>query len=83
MISKGYEVSQIGLFEKNEREHLKSLIRSEYERCHPDETLEDLERRSRFSKEDKGLLRDWMALAMQRAITSRDGRPVIDLNMAA
>lgn len=83
MTSKGYEIGQIGLFEENERERLKSLIRSEYERCHPDETLEDLESRSRFSKEDKGLLGDWIALAMQQAITSRDGKPVIDLNMAA
>jgi hypothetical protein len=56
MTSKGYKAGQIGLFEKNEREYLKSLIRFEYVRRHPDETSEDIERRSRFSKEDNGLL---------------------------
>lgn len=31
------------------------------------ETLEDLKRRASFSKEDRGLLRDWMAVAAARA----------------
>ena len=48
-------------------EELESLIRQDYERCHPGETLEDLKRRASFSKEDKGLLRDWMAVAEARA----------------
>jgi hypothetical protein len=30
-----------------------------------------MKRRSAFSKEDKGLLRDWMALAAMRAATER------------
>lgn len=50
-----------------ERIYLKSLIREDYERCHPEETLEDMKRRSPFSKDDKGLLRDWMAIAAGRA----------------
>lgn len=50
-----------------ERVYLESLIREDYERCHPGETFEDLRRRSAFSKEDKGLLRDWMAIAAIRA----------------
>jgi len=50
-----------------ERTYLESLIRKDYERCHPDDTLEDMKRRSAFSKEDKGLLRDWMAIAALRA----------------
>lgn len=54
-----------------ERFYLESLIREDYERCHPGETLEDMKRRSAFSKEDKGLLRDWMALAAMRAATGR------------
>ncbi|MEM5493000.1 hypothetical protein [Hoeflea sp. AS16] len=44
-----------------------SLVRDEYNRLHPDDTFEDLKRRARFSKEDQGLLRDWMALAAHRA----------------
>ena len=52
---------------EEERGYLESLIREEYERCHPGETLEDLKRRASFSKEDRGLLRDWMAVAAARA----------------
>ncbi|MDA9534817.1 hypothetical protein ACM41_00545 [Bradyrhizobium sp. CCBAU 21362] len=43
------------------------LIREDFERCHPGETLDDLKRRASFSKEDKGLLRDWTAVAEVRA----------------
>jgi hypothetical protein len=49
------------------REYLESLIRADFERCHPDQTLDDIKRRARFSEEDRGLLRDWMALAARRA----------------
>ena len=42
-------------------EELESLIRRDYERCHPGDTLDDLKRRAAFSKEDRGLLRDWMS----------------------
>ena len=44
-----------------------SLIRADYERCRPDDSFEDLKRRARFSKEDQGLLRDWMAIAAEWA----------------
>jgi hypothetical protein len=54
---------------EEERSYLESLIREEYERCHPGETLEDLKRRASFSKEDRGLLRDWMAVAAARAVS--------------
>jgi hypothetical protein len=54
-----------------ERTYLESLIREDFERCHPGETLEDIKRRSSFSKEDKGLLRDWMAVAATRAGADR------------
>ncbi len=50
-----------------ERAYLESLIREDLERCHPGETLEDLKRRASFAKEDKGLIRDWMAVAAKRA----------------
>ncbi|TAL81442.1 MAG: hypothetical protein EPN75_04365 [Beijerinckiaceae bacterium] len=46
---------------------LESLVRADYERCHPGETFEDLKRRARFAADDKGLLREWMTLAQQRA----------------
>lgn len=51
----------------SDRTYLESLIREDFERCHPGETLDDLKRRASFSKEDKGLLRDWMAVAAARA----------------
>ncbi len=50
-----------------EQAYLESLIRDDFERCHPGETLADVKRRASFSKEDKGLLRDWMAVAAKRA----------------
>ncbi len=50
-----------------EQAYLESLIREDFERCHPGEALEDLGRRASFTKEDKGLLRDWMAVAARRA----------------
>jgi len=50
-----------------DRIYLESLIREDFERCHPGETLDDLKRRASFSREDRGLLRDWMALATARA----------------
>jgi hypothetical protein len=53
--------------EETERMDLESLVRGEFERCHPGDTFEDMKRRARFSKEDKGLLRDWMAVAARRA----------------
>ncbi|WP_342739713.1 hypothetical protein [Bradyrhizobium sp. B117] len=50
-----------------DRTYLESLIREDFERCHPGETLEDLKRRASFSREDRGLLRDWMLVAGARA----------------
>ena len=53
-------------------EELESLIRRDYERCHPGDTLDDLKRRAAFSKEDRGLLRDWMAIGAAYRKTLRD-----------
>jgi len=66
---------------EEERAYLESLIREDFERCHPGETLEDLKRRASFSKEDKGLLRDWMAIAAGRAAADQAKGP--QLNSAA
>jgi hypothetical protein len=54
-----------------DRTYLEALIRQDFERCHPGDTLEDLKRRASFSREDKGLLRDWMAVATRRAAKLR------------
>lgn len=52
-----------------ERAYLESLIRDDFALCHPGDSLEDMKRRSTFSKEDSGLLRDWMAVAAERGAT--------------
>ncbi|MBR1169665.1 hypothetical protein [Bradyrhizobium liaoningense] len=56
-----------------DRTYLESLIREDFEQCHPGETLEDLKWRGSFSREDRGLLRDWMALAAARAAAAMRG----------
>jgi len=57
-----------------DRTYLESLICEDFERCHPGETLEDLKRRASFSREDRGLLRDWMAVAAARAAAAKRGK---------
>lgn len=57
----------VGPRDVRQRAVLESLIRPDYERCHPGETLEDLKHRTRFSKEDQGLFRDWMTVAERHA----------------
>lgn len=63
--------SDLGSAAQDEAAYLESLISRDFERCHPGETLEDLKRRAAFSKEDRGLLRDWMAIAASRAAAER------------
>ena len=60
-----------------ERVHFESLIRAAFERSHPGETLEDVKRRAAFSKEDRGLLRDWMAIAAAEAGARNRGLEII------
>ncbi|WP_407116668.1 hypothetical protein [Bradyrhizobium sp. LMG 9283] len=60
---------------EEERNYLESLIREDFERCHPGDTLDHLKRRASFSREDKGLLRDWMAIAARRAAVDRAKAP--------
>lgn len=48
------------------REILEELIRTDYERTHPDDTFDDFRRRAEFDKHDKGLLKDWFAVAAER-----------------
>lgn len=40
-----------------------ALARRLYDRCHPDDSFDEMRQRARFSQEDRGLLRDWRAAA--------------------
>jgi hypothetical protein len=75
--------SQIGPSDVSDLAYLESLIRTDYERFHRGETLEDPKLRARFSKEDKGLLRDWMTVARARAATLQDASVLTALRIAA
>ena len=41
-------------------------LRVEYDRCHPDDTFDELKARAAFSKEDRHLLRQWRAAIQAR-----------------
>ena len=60
---------------ESERAYLESLVRADYDRSHPGETFDDMKRRRSFSKEDKGLYKDWMAIAAERAEAARAANP--------
>ena len=47
--------------------HIEAVAREAYDRCHPDDTFEALKRRASFSKEDHGLLQQWLAFARASA----------------
>ncbi len=67
------EMSEDGLLiriepaDQKEREKYEALIRDDYARCHPGDSLDFLKHRARFQKEAQGLLRDWMAVAARLA----------------
>jgi hypothetical protein len=44
-----------------------ALVAQDYDRCHPGDSFEAMKLRARFSKEDQGLLKQWMALAAARS----------------
>jgi hypothetical protein len=52
----------LGLHPETER-----WIRDRYGRIHPDDTFDDLKRRAAFSRQDAGLLRDWIKAARRAA----------------
>ncbi|MGB3536556.1 MAG: hypothetical protein WBA42_00170 [Mesorhizobium sp.] len=60
-----------------ERAYLESLVREEYDRCRVGETFDDMKRRMPFSREDRGLYRDWMTIAASRAEALRATAPVL------
>lgn len=45
---------------------VEQAARAAYDECHPDDGFDDLKRRAAFSKEDRCLLRDWLAAAERR-----------------
>ena len=45
---------------------LRDLVAEAYDRCHPRDSFADLERRARFSKEDRRLMEDWIAAVRER-----------------
>ncbi|WP_193175335.1 hypothetical protein [Oricola nitratireducens] len=57
----------IGPSDPGVRAKHEALIRDDFDRCHPGDSFDNLKNRARFSKEDQGLLRDWMAIAAGRA----------------
>jgi hypothetical protein len=71
---------EVGPEDAAARDRQESLIAAEYKRCHPDDSLESLKHRARFSKEDRALLREWMKRAakvdQQSAREQRRAQPV-------
>ncbi len=59
-----------------ERVFLESLIRADYDRCHPSEDFDDMKRRMPYSREDQGIYRDWMVIAAARAEALRPAAPI-------
>ncbi len=55
------EPSDLGL-----REDYEALIREDYARCKPGDSLEWLKHRSRFSKLEQGILYEWIGIASKR-----------------
>lgn len=46
-----------------DREAIEKRAQAAYDSCHPDDSFADLKRRAPFSREDRCLLRDWLAAA--------------------
>jgi hypothetical protein len=49
---------------------IEEIARASSDACHPQDSFDDLKRRAAFSKEDRMLLRDWLA-AMQARLPDR------------
>ena len=59
-----------------EGSYLESLVRADYDRSHSGDTFDDMKRRMSFSREDRGLYRDWIALAATRAGAAKTKRAI-------
>ena len=73
----------IGPEDADTRARHESLVASDYDRCHPGDSFEAMKLRARFSKEDQGLLKEWMALAAARAAILRAPQDPGEANRAA
>jgi len=47
---------------------IETIARAAYDRCHRDDTFDDMKRRAAFSREDQGLLADWLAYARRQVV---------------
>lgn len=56
------------------RAYHEALIAEDYASCHPGDSLDGLKRRARFTKEDKGLLVEWMARGAAKAAEPSRGK---------
>ncbi|MGB3390003.1 MAG: hypothetical protein WBA88_18695 [Pseudaminobacter sp.] len=45
------------------QQRIEEIARAAYDRCHPEDSFDDMKHRASFSKEDRMLLRDWLAAA--------------------
>lgn len=45
------------------QQRIEEIARAAYDRCHKEDSFDDLKRRASFSREDRMLLRDWLAAA--------------------
>ena len=54
---------------------VEAIAREAYDRCHPDDTFAALKHRAPFSKEDRGLLQQWLAFACDAAGVAATVRP--------
>lgn len=59
-----------------ERYDLLRMVAVRYERCHSEDTFEDLCNRARFSKEDRRLMEDWLSVFAAGAGQRSDGQAV-------
>jgi hypothetical protein len=74
---------EIGPEDRELLAYYESLVASDYDRCHPGDSFEAMKLRARFSKEDQGLLNEWMALAAARAAKLPRGRRAAKVDQAA
>lgn len=63
----------IGPDDPETRARLEALVAADFARYHPNDSFEGLKQRARFTKEDQGLLQDWMRVAAARARAAEQG----------
>lgn len=61
---------------KSTEDRIEAIAREAYDSCHRDDTFAALTHRSRFSKEDYGLLQQWLAFARAEAGAPEADAPV-------